>query len=110
MAELSKRIIRIPPHRSLNRADFRSKTVLVRLDLNVPMEEGAVSDTQRIDASMPTLKKIIETESIIPEPTSAATFAALYKLKVPTNSLVVAVNTGDGKKMMDEIRHLIKKE
>ncbi len=60
MAELSKRIIRIPPHRSLNRADFRSKTVLVRLDLNVPMEEGAVSDTQRIDASMPTLKKIIE--------------------------------------------------
>ena len=65
-----------------------------------------VNDTEVVNA----LKKIIETESIIPEPTSAATFAALYKLKVPTNSLVVAVNTGDGKKMMDEIRHLIKKE
>ena len=55
------------------------------------------------------LKTIIKTEGIIPEPTAAATFAALYKLNEPKDSLVVAVNTGDGKKMMDEINHLIQK-
>jgi len=53
------------------------------------------------------LKAIIKTEGIIPEPTAAATFAALYKLK-EKDALVVAVNTGDGKKMIDEVNHLIK--
>lgn len=62
-----------------------------------------VNDTEVIHA----LKKIIETENIIPEPTSAATFAALYKLNVDKSTLVVAINTGDGKKMMGEINHLI---
>ncbi len=52
------------------------------------------------------LKTIIKTEGIIPEPTAAATFAALYKLDEPKDALVVAVNTGDGTKMMDEINHL----
>lgn len=53
------------------------------------------------------LKSIIETEGIIPEPTAAATFAALPKLVNSKDKLVVAVNTGDGKKMMKEINHLI---
>lgn len=34
------------------------KTVLVRLDLNVPMENGQVSDTTRIDRSMPTVREL----------------------------------------------------
>lgn len=62
-----------------------------------------VNDAEVIHA----LKTIIKTEGIIPEPTAAATFAALYKLEEPRDTLVVAVNTGDGKKMMDEINHLI---
>lgn len=53
------------------------------------------------------LKTIVETEGIIPEPTAAATFAALYKLKAQSDALVVAVNTGDGKKMIAEVNHLI---
>ena len=60
---------------------------------------------------IPGVKKtgeIIDTESIVPEPTSAATFAALHKLEEPHDALIVAVNTGDGKKMMNEIDHLIK--
>lgn len=64
-----------------------------------------VNDDEVIHA----LKTIINTEGIIPEPTAAATFAALYKLKEPKDSLVVAINTGDGKKMMDEINNLIQK-
>lgn len=64
-----------------------------------------VNDTEVVSA----LKAIIETEEIIPEPTAAATFAALYKLK-EKEALVVAVNTGDGNKMIDEVNHLIQKK
>ena len=64
-----------------------------------------VSDNEVVHA----LKEIIETEGIVPEPTAAATFAALYKLNAPKDALVVAVNTGDGKKMMDEVNYLIGK-
>jgi len=60
VAELSKRIIRIPPHRQISKADFRLKRVLIRFDLNVPVENGEVQDEKRIDAAMPTLKKVME--------------------------------------------------
>lgn len=53
------------------------------------------------------LKTIIEAEGVTPEPTAAAAFAALYKLGEPKDALVVVVNTGSGKKMMDEINKLI---
>lgn len=62
-----------------------------------------VNDTEILQA----LKDIIETEDIVPEPTAAAVFAALPKLQEPSGALVVAVNTGDGKKMLAEIEHLL---
>jgi len=54
-----RRIVRIPSHRQLNRADLRGKRVLIRVDFNVPLNEGKVSDSKRIDAVMPTIKKVI---------------------------------------------------
>jgi len=38
-----------------DRKDLRGKRVLLRLDLNVPLEEGEVRDTYRIDQSLPTI-------------------------------------------------------
>lgn len=63
MEELFKRIVRIPPHKQLNRADLRNKRVLVRVDFNVPVIDGKASDARRIDAMMPTIKKIIEKDA-----------------------------------------------
>lgn len=65
-----------------------------------------VEDSEIVKA----LKTIIDLENIVPEPTAAATFAGLSKIKSEPDALVVAVNTGDGKKMIDEIKHLIGKE
>jgi len=44
--------------RTIDDLDVKGKRVLVRCDLNVPMKDGVVTDTTRIDRSVPTLKDL----------------------------------------------------
>ena len=44
--------------RTLDQADIKGKRVLLRVDLNVPMEEGKVTDATRIERVVPTLREI----------------------------------------------------
>jgi phosphoglycerate kinase len=46
--------------RTLDEADVRGKRVLVRVDLNVPVENGRVADTTRIERVAPTIKEIAD--------------------------------------------------
>jgi len=47
-------------YKSLNEVDLSNKTVLLRSDLNTPIENGLVANNERILRSLPTLNFIIE--------------------------------------------------
>jgi phosphoglycerate kinase len=46
--------------RTLDQVDVRGKRVLLRVDLNVPMEDGKVSDTTRIERVAPTIIELAD--------------------------------------------------
>jgi phosphoglycerate kinase len=46
--------------RTLDDADLKGRRVLLRLDLNVPMEDGRVTDATRIERVLPTIREIAE--------------------------------------------------
>ncbi len=50
------------PVKSVRDLDLKNKKVLVRVDYNVPVKEGKITDDSRITASLPTLEYILKQE------------------------------------------------
>ena len=48
-----------------NNLDLKGKKVLLRVDLNVPMKNGAITETSRIEKIIPTINLLLEKQSRI---------------------------------------------
>ncbi len=71
-------------HRSIDDLDLAGARVLVRVDLNVPMSDGKVSDDTRIRAIVPTLRDLLDRGAT---PILAAHFGRPKGAHVPSLSL-----------------------
>lgn len=49
--------------RDLSAAELLGRRALVRVDYNVPMEDGRVTDAARVEASLPTLRHLLERQA-----------------------------------------------
>jgi phosphoglycerate kinase len=74
--------------KTLDQIDLNGKRVLTRVDINVPVEDGKVTDTTRIDRIVPTIKDILAKGG---KPILMAHFGRPKGKVVPEMSLKVTV-------------------
>jgi phosphoglycerate kinase len=85
--------------RSVREADVAGKRVLVRADLNVPLEDGKIADDTRIRASLPTLRLLLDREAA-----HVAVCSHLGRPKGPDRAFAMAPVAAQLRELVDDDR------
>ncbi|MCE2964428.1 MAG: phosphoglycerate kinase [Alphaproteobacteria bacterium] len=95
--------------KTLDAFTVKGKVVLLRLDINVPMQQGVITDTTRLERSMPTVRELSQKGAVVvilshlgrpggkvdAALSLAPIAAALQPLLAPINLRFVAATRGD---------------
>ena len=60
---------------TMDQVNMRNQRVLIRLDLNVPLESGSITSFIRINKALPTLKKALSIANVNPDVTVLTSFS-----------------------------------
>ena len=85
-------------YRTLDDLDVKGKRVLVRADLNVPMRNGQVTDTTRIERQAPTIRELAE---------KGARVIVLSHFERPGGKIVLIETQGTGFEPPHPPQHLL---
>lgn len=104
--------------RSLEGVDLAGKRVLVRSDLNAPLNNGGITDDTRIREALPTIRKILEQGASIvlvthvgrplgPEDTELSTWPIAQRLAKYLGSTVIVAAGTSGDKVKEQAESLL---
>ena len=91
--------------RTLDDADVKGKRVLLRVDLNVPMEDGRVADATRIERALPTIEEIAEKGGPTMAGRDTNTVRDVFVWKAATGVRLMSVNK-DGTRSGNGASHM----
>ena len=103
--------------KALNEMNFKGKTVLMRVDFNVPLKDGVIGDDGRIQAALPSIKRVLEDKARLVLMTHLGrpegAFAEEFSLKPVAQALSALLNRpvtlGPSEVVGDDTKALVSK-
>src|SRR2546423_1808030 len=91
---------------SISDLDLRGKRVFMRVDFNVPIEGGRITDDTRIEASLPSIRYVLEKGGFLMQKELEALSHALTKAEKPYVAIVGGAKISDKIELIENLLNI----